>query len=96
MSSNEGQDSCDRSIITYDAQWPAYGLSWCSYDNSDDCQRLLLSSFRADYKNYIQVGLKYLIQELDLGFQWAGGTNIKASGNIGNLSTYKSDVDTSE
>ncbi|CBK20512.2 uncharacterized protein [Blastocystis hominis] len=55
MSSNEDQNSCDKSIITYDTQWPVYGLSWCTYDNSDDCQRLLLSSFRPDYKNYIHI-----------------------------------------
>ena len=96
MSSNEDQNSCDKSIITYDTQWPVYGLSWCTYDNSDDCQRLLLSSFRPDYKNYIHVGLKSQIRVIDLEFPRTRGTNIQASGDIGDLSTYKSDVDPSK
>ena len=94
MSSNEDQSSCEKSIITYDTQWPVYGLSWCTYDTSDNDQRLLLSSFRPDYKNYIQVELEFLIHEIDLGFSGTRGTHIKASGDIGDLSSYEGDVDT--
>ena len=55
MSPNAGGDDNNKSILTYDTEWPVYGMSWCGYDNAPDKQRILISSFREDYKNYIQV-----------------------------------------
>ena len=55
MSTNAGADDSNKSILTYDTKWPVYGMSWCGYDNGADKQRILISSFREDYQNYIQV-----------------------------------------
>ena len=44
-----------QTVVSYDAPWNIYGIDWCNYGEQSDSQRLLLSSFREDYSNAIQV-----------------------------------------
>ena len=44
-----------QTVVSYDAPWNIYGIDWCNYGEQSYSQRLLLSSFREDYSNAIQV-----------------------------------------
>ena len=44
-----------QSVINYESPWRVYSIDWCNYGKQNDCQRLLLSSYKEDYSNVVQV-----------------------------------------
>lgn len=54
---SDQQSSENQSVISYDSPWKVYSIDWCNYGKQNDCQRLLLSSYKEDYSNVIQVEL---------------------------------------
>lgn len=55
MSDQKDDVKSQTSIISYTAPWTIYGMDWCDYDVSFQRQRILLSSYKPDYSNGIQV-----------------------------------------
>ena len=54
---SDQQSSENQSVISYDSPWKVYSIDWCNYGKQNDCQLLLLSSYKEDYSNVIQVEL---------------------------------------
>lgn len=43
------------SVVNYTTSWDIYGIDWCEYDKEENIQRLLISSYKYDYSNKLQV-----------------------------------------
>ena len=55
MVDQEEDSALSKSIVNYTTSWNIYGIDWCDYDKEEDIQRLLISSYKYDYTNKIQV-----------------------------------------
>lgn len=55
MVDQEEDNVLTKSIVNYTTSWNIYGIDWCDYDKEEDVQRLLISSYKYDYTNKIQV-----------------------------------------
>ncbi|KAM7453924.1 hypothetical protein BLSTO_05325 [Blastocystis sp. subtype 1] len=55
MIDTTGETPPTKSVVNYTTPWDIYGIDWCEYDKEESIQRLLISSYKYDYCNKLQV-----------------------------------------
>lgn len=74
MIDTTGETPPTKSVVNYTTPWDIYGIDWCEYDKEENIQRLLISSYKYDYSNKLQVSFAIATKEKVLQFDEESST----------------------